>query len=166
MNKTAKNILLDFFHHLWYNGKDNLTARLVLMKKVFRIIGEILTGAAAVATLFVGRAMATGEETVENIENIENPVRRGVEYARPDGVPTELFGNTGVFTQITNTALAAVGLIAVIMLIFGGIRYIISGGDQKKVTDAKNTILYAIIGLIISLLAYAIVNFVLNALSA
>ncbi len=133
------------------------------MKKVLKIVGQVLTGIAAAATLFAGRAMATSEEA---IEEIENPVRRGVEYARPDGVPTELFGNTGIFTQITNTALAAVGLIAVIMLIFGGIRYIISGGDQKKVTEAKNTILYAIIGLIIALLAYAIVNFVLNTLSA
>ena len=133
------------------------------MKKVLRFIGQVLTGVAAMATLFVGRAMATNEKA---IEEIENPVRRGVEYVRPDGVPSELFGNTGIFTQITNTILADVGIIAVFMLIFGGIRYITSGGDQKKVTDAKNTILYAIIGLIIALLAYAIVNFVLNALSS
>ena len=49
------------------------------------------------------------------------------------------------------------------MLIYGGLRYVISGGDSKKVTDAKNTIMYAIIGLIIAILAYAIVNFVINA---
>ena len=49
------------------------------------------------------------------------------------------------------------------MLIIGGIRYVISGGDSKKVTDAKNTIMYAIIGLIIAILAYAIVNFVITA---
>lgn len=40
-----------------------------------------------------------------------------------------------------------------------------SGGDSKKITDAKNTILYAIIGLIIAVLAFAIVNFVLNTIS-
>ena len=68
-----------------------------------------------------------------------------------------------VFTKITNTVLYAVGIISVIMLIYGGLRYVISGGDSKKVTDAKNTIMYAIIGLIISILAYAIVNFVINA---
>ena len=54
-------------------------------------------------------------------------------------------------------------IISVIMLIYGGLRYVLSGGDSKKVTDAKNTIMYAIIGLIISILAYAIVNFVINA---
>ena len=50
------------------------------------------------------------------------------------------------------------------MLVWGGLRYILSGGDNKKITDAKNTILYAIIGLIIAVLAFAIVNFVLNAI--
>jgi hypothetical protein len=50
------------------------------------------------------------------------------------------------------------------MLIYGGIRYTISAGDSKAVTDAKNTILYAIIGIIVALLAYAIVNFVLTSL--
>ena len=51
------------------------------------------------------------------------------------------------------------------MLIYGGLRYVVSGGDSKKVTDAKNTILYAIIGLIISILAFSIVNFVINAVT-
>ena len=91
-------------------------------------------------------------------------LREGAEAARCDGCPTDLFGDTGVFKQITNTILYIVGIIAVIMLIIGGIKYVISGGDSKKVTDAKNTVLYAIIGLIISLLAFAIVNFVISAL--
>ena len=65
---------------------------------------------------------------------------------------------------MTNTILYIVGIVAVIMLIIGGIRYVVSGGDAKKVTDAKNTVLYAIIGLVICFLAFAIVNFVINAL--
>ena len=52
------------------------------------------------------------------------------------------------------------------MLIFGGIRYIVSGGDQTNVTAAKNTILYAIIGIIVALLAYAAVKFVTSSLLA
>ena len=87
-----------------------------------------------------------------------------LQAAQCDGCPTDLFGNDGVFKKITNTVLYIVGILAVIMLIIGGIRYIVSGGDSKKVTDAKNTILYAIIGLIICFLAYAIVNFVIAAL--
>jgi glucose uptake protein GlcU len=91
-------------------------------------------------------------------------LQEGASAARCDGCPSDLFGDAGVFKQITNTILYIVGIIAVIMLIIGGIRYVISGGDAKKVTDAKNTVLYAIIGLIIAFLAFAIVNFVISAL--
>jgi hypothetical protein len=48
------------------------------------------------------------------------------------------------------------------MIVIGGLRYAISGGDQGSITSAKNTILYAIVGLILSLMGYAIVNFVLS----
>ena len=91
-------------------------------------------------------------------------LQEGAEAARCDGCPADLFGDTGVFKQVTNTILYIVGIIAVIMLIIGGIRYVTSGGDAKKVTDAKNTVLYAIIGLVIAFLAFAIVNFVVSAL--
>ena len=90
----------------------------------------------------------------------------GAAAARADGMPAELLGNEGIFTNITNTILYIVGIISVIMLIFGGLRYVVSGGDSKKVTDAKNTVLYAIIGLVIAILSYAIVNFVLNAIGS
>ena len=121
------------------------------MKKIAKTIVQIATGAGAVATLLAGKAMATS-------------VQDGANAARADGMPADLVGDNGVFTRITNTILYAVGIISVIMLIYGGLRYILSGGDNKKVTDAKNTILYAIIGLIISILAFAIVNFVLNSM--
>lgn len=66
--------------------------------------------------------------------------------------------------KIINTILLVLGIVAVIMIIIGGFRYVISGGDASSVTAAKNTIMYAVIGLIVAILAYAIVNFVLNAL--
>ena len=91
-------------------------------------------------------------------------LREGAEAARCDQCPENLFGDAGVFKQITNVVLYIVGVIAVIMLIIGGIKYVVSGGDAKKVTDAKNTVLYAIIGLIIAFLAFAIVNFVITSL--
>ena len=91
-------------------------------------------------------------------------LREGAEAARCDGCPSDLFGNNGIFRQVTNIIIYIVGVIAVIMLVIGGIKYVISGGDSKKVTDAKNTILYAIIGLVIAFLSYAIVRFVITAL--
>ena len=93
-------------------------------------------------------------------------LQEGAEAAQCDGCPKDLFGDTGIFKQVTNTILYVVGIIAVVMLIIGGIKYVVSGGDSKKVTDAKNTVLYAIIGLVIAFLAFAIVNFVISALPA
>lgn len=71
-----------------------------------------------------------------------------------------LFEDGGVFRQITNIMLFLVGIISVIMLIIGGIRYVVSGGDQNAVQGAKNTILYAIIGIVVAFLAFAAVRFV------
>ena len=121
------------------------------MKKITKIITQTFTVLGAFACLFSSRLLASATS-----------VQEGANAARADGMPTELIGDNGVFSRITNTVLLIVGLISVIMLVYGGLRYILSGGDSKKVTDAKNTILYAIIGLIISMLAYAIVHFVLN----
>jgi len=67
-----------------------------------------------------------------------------------------------LITTIINVFSVVVGIVAVIMIIVGGFRYITSGGDSTKVTSAKNTILYAIIGLVIVALAQIIVKFVLN----
>ena len=67
--------------------------------------------------------------------------------------------------NIINGVLYVVGILAVVMVIIGGVKYTTSGGDQAAVTSAKNTILYGIIGLVISILAYAIVNFVVGKLS-
>ena len=58
-----------------------------------------------------------------------------------------------------------VGVISVIMIIWGGFKYITSGGDSNNVTAAKNTILYAIIGLVIVALAQVIVRFVISTAS-
>jgi hypothetical protein len=70
-----------------------------------------------------------------------------------------------IFTTVTNTLLFLIGAISVIMIIVGGLRYTTSGGNSTSVTGAKNTILYAIVGLIIAMLAFAIVNYVLTTLS-
>jgi hypothetical protein len=66
---------------------------------------------------------------------------------------------------IVNVLLFILGAIAVIMIIIGGIRYTTSNGDTAQLTAAKNTILYAVIGLVVAILAYAIVNFVISTFS-
>lgn len=121
------------------------------MKKIWKLILPVLV---------IGLVAAMGV----TLDASALTLQEGAEAARCDACPTDLFGDNGVFKRITNIVLYIVGIIAVIMLIIGGIKYVVSGGDAKKVTDAKNTVLYAIIGLVISFLAFAIVNFVISAL--
>ncbi len=69
--------------------------------------------------------------------------------------------NKGI-KNVTNVLLFLLGAIAVIMIIIGGIRYATSNGDSGATKAAKDTILYACIGLAVAILAYAIVNFVIT----
>jgi cytochrome bd-type quinol oxidase subunit 2 len=78
-------------------------------------------------------------------------------------------GTTGInkiITDVINIFSVAVGVVAVIMIIAGGFRYITSGGDSNKISGAKNTIIYALIGLVVVALAQLIVKFVLNKVSS
>lgn len=123
------------------------------MKKIAKIIVSIFITVATTLSLASGQVLAmTAQE--------------GADAARAEGMPAELVGADGVFTKFTSIALYVIGAISVIMLLWGGLRYIMSGGDSKKVTDAKNTVLYAIIGLIIAVLSYAIIHFVLTAIDS
>ena len=67
---------------------------------------------------------------------------------------------TTIFSGIANALIFLVGSVSVIMIIIGGLRYVIANGDAKAVGDAKNTVLYAVIGIIVAISAYAIVQFV------
>ena len=73
---------------------------------------------------------------------------------------TQGFG--ALVSRIVNLFSIVVGSVSVIMIIVGGFRYIISGGDSAGVTSAKNTILYAIVGLVIVLFSQVIIRFVIS----
>lgn len=69
---------------------------------------------------------------------------------------------TDVIITVINVLLFLVGVISVIMIIIGGIRFATSAGDSGSVTAGKNTIMYAVIGLVVAFFAYAIVNWVIK----
>lgn len=79
--------------------------------------------------------------------------------ATDEGPAQERINN--IIKLIVNTFSVIVGVIAVIMIIVGGLKYITSGGDSGNVTGAKNTILYAVVGLVVVALAQFVVRFVL-----
>lgn len=124
------------------------------MKKAMGIITSSALSIATVITLGFG-SNASAQSSLQN----------GVNAARGNGQPSTLIGDGGILSTVTNVLLFVVGALAVIMIIFGGIRYVTSAGNSSAVTAAKNTILYAIVGLIVAFLAFAAVNWVLAALN-
>jgi type IV secretory pathway VirB2 component (pilin) len=92
-------------------------------------------------------------------------VAKAVEVINTDTIPETVKGGPGVnqlITNIVNILIYTAGIASVIVIIVGGIMYIVSGGNETSTKRAKDAILYAIIGLVISLGAFAIVNFVLG----
>lgn len=98
---------------------------------------------------------ANREEVCKGIDSIDS-------NATADCTNKEGGQLSGFIKKIINILLFIIGAIAVLMIIIGGLRYVLSAGDQSAVTGAKNTILYAVVGLIIAVMAFAIVNFVLS----
>lgn len=80
------------------------------------------------------------------------------------GVP-DVTADQGALQRVLNAVFLITGALAVIFMIVGGLQYVISAGDPNQTARAKNTIIYAAIGLIITIFATAIVNFVLNRLA-
>jgi Type IV secretion system pilin len=73
-------------------------------------------------------------------------------------------GNKGVLARVTSIVALVAGMAAVIMVIVGGVYYITANGDSGKITNARNTIMYALIGLVVIIVARALINFVVNKL--
>ena len=77
-------------------------------------------------------------------------------------IPQDGASLTEIVQSILNWIFGSIGIVAVVMIIIGGFNFLTSAGDPGKVKKGKDTILYGIIGLVVALLAFAIVNFVLN----
>lgn len=65
-------------------------------------------------------------------------------------------------TNILNGVIGVLGLVCVVVMIIGGVNYMTSAGDAGKVKKGKDTILYGLIGLIVCVLAFALVNWVIR----
>lgn len=94
---------------------------------------------------------------------LASDLRNGAQKARggntgPDSIST-------AFQDIANILMFLVGAISVIVIIYGGFRYVTSTGDAARIKGAKDTILYGITGLVVAIMAYAIVYFVVNQLT-
>jgi len=103
------------------------------------------------------------------VANAVDPLNGACTVAGASGNPLCAASSSGTTVEpflkvLINTLLYIIGVIAVIVIIVGGIRYTVSGGDATAVKNAKNMIVAAVIGLVIAVLAFAIINWVLGAL--
>ena len=124
----------------------------------------IIKKAAAVFVLAFTLAIPS---TVPALVDGEAAIHASTETSIKDGINkaggTENTRDLPTFIKsIVNILLFVVGAISVIVIVIGGIRYVTSAGDSNQISGAKNTILYAVVGVVIALMAYAIVNFVLD----
>ena len=135
------------------------------------IIVGICAALLAVSASFVlastASAQANQQPQQETVQ-IENKICAGSNInidgngASCDNATGETTKINNLIRDIVNILSVIVGIVAVIMIIVSGLKYITSGGDSNKVSSAKSTIIYAIIGLIIAALAQIIVRFVLS----
>jgi hypothetical protein len=134
------------------------------MKNRIKQIGITLSAVALFAFTAVGLLGAPlasadpADAYTDTCAGAKNAITGACEKTTVDGI-------WGAVGQVTTWLLMAVGAICVIFIVLGGIRYATSGGDPEKVKKAKSTLLYALIGLAIAILANVIVSLVTNTLS-
>lgn len=114
-------------------------------------------------TISAATALATAATFLTPAAVRAQGIEEGINAANTGENPEDL---NAILQNVIRVLLFIVGAAAVIMLIIGGIRYVVSAGDQQAVANAKNTILYAIVGIVVAVLAFAAVQFVFDTVSA
>lgn len=120
-----------------------------MIKKVFASL-LIGVGMLSFTPVLPAQAACSG---VDCITDGSNSAKTGGE--KSDSVPE-------ILKTVTNTLLFAIGAISVIFIIFGGFKYVTSNGEQASVKSAKDTIMYAVIGLVAAIAGWAIVDFIVT----
>lgn len=133
-----------------------------MKKRIFTMLALFVALSAMLS--FVSLRQSSAQEIEKNLQCGANLV-----FDVPvEGCETDANGNSAaervdeIVSQVINILSLAVGVVAVVMIIVGGLRYITSGGDSSNVTGAKNTILYAVVGLVVVAFAQVIVRFVVD----
>lgn len=129
------------------------------MKSLNRIIFVIV----AVCGLFLMPSMTySAENPINSICTGEAGKSQFCKDAKQDANKSITSGQNGILYKIAQTIVLLTGAISVIMIIIGGFKYVMSNGDSGSVKSAKDTIMYALIGLLVAIFAQTIVSFVLS----
>ena len=106
--------------------------------------------------------VSTGAFAVDITKNCKSVNQQDCALLNENSLNKNASGGPSAVKNGLNMAFFILGMLSVVMLIIGGFKFVASNGDSSIINSAKNTILYAIVGLAVALLAYAIVNFVIN----
>lgn len=136
--------------------------------KISNKIKTLAAGSAAVvgAGLNASVAMAADKTVYYCPDGTKATGKNGLADCQNNGAKNSSNSNNLMDTvnTIINVIIGVIGFVAVVVIIIGGVQYTTSAGDPGKVKKAKDTILYGIVGLVVALLAFAIVNFVLSSI--
>jgi len=141
-----------------------------MIKKIKSLLIIAISTITMAPIIALSGSLATAYASCTGVnQNLNNGVNTALGTSGANGgsctAPSSGSGNSlaSIAKTIVNIFSLIVGIAAVIMIIYGGLRYVTSGGDSGSVGNAKNTLVYAIVGLVIVALAQTIVHFVLNA---
>lgn len=129
--------------------------------KILRLIAVLLTG------IFISGSLVLSSASVVSAKTSKEAVCEGIGLAggtndcKPGATDPDI---PGVVAKVISVLSFVIGIAAVIMIMVGGFKYVASAGDANSISGAKNTILYALVGLAVALLAQVIVRFVINRL--
>lgn len=123
------------------------------MKKTVVSIAIVICAAFGLATL----------STVSLSSNVSAQVSDGIGAATTSEMEgRKIDGDSGLVKSVVNILLWVIGILSIITIIFSGIRYVTSSGDASKTKAAQNTLIYSVVGLIVAIMAWAIVDLVVN----
>ncbi|MBL8122453.1 TrbC/VirB2 family protein [Candidatus Saccharibacteria bacterium] len=128
------------------------------------VVASMAAPVAVTGAVYAAESSNPSASVCEGASNLQINTSVSTSNCATDTTATDKVNST--ITTIINVFSTIVGVIAVLMIIWGGLRYITSGGDSGKISSAKNTIIYALIGLVVVALAQFIVKFVLSKVTA
>lgn len=134
------------------------------LKTLMLAMGVVLSGIVGTVSMVPSAYAEDDEVVVANVTCPTGSKRTSAPTYADCNLPTDLPTKDVPTTAqtIINVLVSAVGIVAVAVIVIGGILYVTSTGDAAKAKRAQNTILYGVVGLVVAVLAYAIVNFVLK----
>jgi hypothetical protein len=135
-----------------------------IFKDKTTLLATVIVTVLLASLLFVFAGVAEAQI----FEECDNAAAANSEFCKTIGTDPgsedKLFGPDSLLNRVTETIIFIAGSISVLMIVIGGLRYILSNGDPQGISNAKNTIIYAVVGLVIALSAEAILLLVLQRL--